>query len=129
MPGLHVPRPLGIVRAAPTVLVVLPIPQRVKRLLPSGGRDIQALAGLKIAACRQDVHVHPAARFAVLDRSPGVAVRFQSGPGGLLELVHHAVDLRLARIVLRCPGNDARGVLVLELKPIGHVGHLVRIAA
>ena len=68
------------------------------------------------------------ARFAVLDRCPGVAVRFQSRPGGFLELVHHAADLRIARLVLRCPGDHARRVLVLELKRVGHPGHLVRIA-
>ena len=128
MAGLHVPRPLGIVRTAPAVLVVLPVPQCVKRLLPSRSRDIQALAGLKIAARRQDMHVDPPARFAVLDRCPGVAVRFEARPGGFLELVHHSADLRIARFVLRCPGDDARRVLVLELKRVGHVGHLVRIA-
>ena len=74
------------------------------------------------------MHVHTPARFAVLDRCPGVAVRFQPRPGGFLELVHHAANLRIARGVLRCPGDDARRVLVLELKPIGHGGHLVRIA-
>ena len=128
MAGLHVPRPLRIVRTAPAVLVVLPVPQCVKRLLPSGSRDIQALAGLKIAARRQDMHVDTPARFAVLDRCPGVAVRFEARPGGFLELVHHSADLRIARLVLRCPRDDARRVLVLELKRIGHVGHLVRIA-
>ena len=128
MAGLHVPRPLRIVRAAPAVLVVLPVPQRVKRLLPSGSRDIQALAGLKIAARRQHMHVDTPARFAVLHRCPGVAVRFEARPGGFLELVHHAADLRIARLVLRCPRDDARRVLVLELKRVGHVGHLVRIA-
>ena len=68
------------------------------------------------------------ARFAVLDRCPGVAVRFQPRPGGFLELVHHAAELRIARVVLRCPGDDPRRVLVLELQPIGHGGHLVRMA-
>ena len=72
--------------------------------------------------------MHTPARFAVLDRCPGVAVRFQSRPGGFLELVHHSANLRIARVVLRCPGNHARRVLVLELKPIGHSGHLVRMA-
>ena len=127
--GLHVPRALGIIWAAPAVLMVLPVPQSVKRLLPSGGRDIQALAGFKITARRQDVHMDTAARFAVLDGRPGVAVRFKSGPGGFLELIHHAADLRLARVVLRRPSDDARGVLVLELKRIGYGGHLLRIAA
>ena len=72
--------------------------------------------------------MHTPARFAVLDCCPGVAVRFEARPGGFLELVHHAADLRIARVVLRCPGDDARRVLVLELKRVGHVGHLVRIA-
>ena len=128
MAGLHVPRPFRIVRAAPAILVILPVPQRVKRLLPSGSRDIQALAGLKIHPRRQDMHVNTPARFAVLDRCPGVAVRFEAGPGGFLELVHHMADLRIARVVLRCPGDDARRVLVLELKPIGHGSHLMRMA-
>ena len=71
----------------------------------------------------------PAVRFAVLDGRPGVAVRFQSGPGGLLELVNHTADLRVARDVLRRPGDHARGVLMLELKRVGHGGCLLRIAA
>ena len=128
MAALHVPCPLRIVRTAPPVLVVLPVPQCVKRLLPSRSRDIQALAGLKIAARRQDMHVDPTARFSVLDSRPGVAVRFQPRPGGFLELVQHAANLRIARFVLRCPRDDARRVLVLELKRIGHLRHLVRIA-
>ena len=72
--------------------------------------------------------MHTLARFAVLDRCPGVAVRFEARPGGFLELVHHAANLRIARVVLRCPGDHARRVLVLELKRIGHLGHLVRMA-
>ena len=55
------------------------------------------------------------ARFAVLDRCPGVAVRFEARPGGFLELVHHVADLCIVRLVLRCPGDDARRILVLEL--------------
>ena len=74
------------------------------------------------------MHVDTRARFAVLDGRPGVAVRLQPCPGGFLELVHHAANLRIARVVLRCPGDDSRRVLVLELKPIGHGGHLVRMA-
>ena len=48
MARLHLPRPLRIVRAAPAVLLVLPIPQRVKRPLPARSRDIQALAALQV---------------------------------------------------------------------------------
>ena len=106
MAGLHVPCPLRIVRTAPPVLVVLPVPQCVKRLLPSRSRDIQALP---VSRSQR------AARFSVLDSRPGVAVRFQPRPGGFLELVQHAANLRIARFVLRCPRDDARRVLVLEL--------------
>ncbi len=74
------------------------------------------------------MHVDTPVRFAVLDRRPGVAVRLKSGPGGLLEFVHHPACLRIARVVLRGPGDDPRRVLVLELKPISHGSHLVGIA-
>ena len=129
MAWLHVPCSLRIVWAAPAILVVLPVPQRVKRLLPARCRDIQALAGLQIHSRRQDMHVDPAARFSVLDGRPGVAVRLQPCPGGFLELVHHPFYLRVARGILRRPGDHARGVLVLELQRVGHGGHLVRVAA
>ena len=39
------------------------------------------------------MHVHTPARFAVLDRCPGVSVRCQPRPGGFLELVHRAANL------------------------------------
>ena len=131
MAGLHVTGPLRIVRAAPAVLVVLPVPQRscarhrqdqppgdFRGDLPdtpsprspweAGGvmfqgsrsRDIQALAGLKIHPSRQDMHMNTPARFAVLDRCPGVAVRFEARPGGFLELGHHSANLRIARALV-----------------------------
>ena len=53
----------------------------------------------------------------------------QPGPGGLLELVEHPVDVLVAWPVLRRPGDHARRVLVLELQRVGHRGHGVRIAA
>ena len=128
MARLHLPRTRRIVRPAPAVLLVLPVPQRVKRPLPPRSRDIQALAALQIAARRQHMHVHPAPRAAVLHRRPAVAVRFQSRPGRLLELLQHLVDLRLARLILRRPGDDSGSVLVLELQRVGYRGHVIRIA-
>ena len=62
-------------------------------------------------------------------RRPRVAIRRQPGPGGLLELVEHPVDVLVAWPVLRGPGDHARRVLVLELQRVGHCGHGVRIAA
>ena len=73
--------------------------------------------------------MYSAALLAVLDRGPRVAVRLQSGPGRLLELVDDGFDLRLGRLVLRRPGDNDRRVLVLELQRVGDLGHHLRVAA
>ena len=73
------------------------------------------------------MHVNAAPRIAVLHRRPGVAVRLQSGPSGLLELLQHLVDLPVVRLVLRRPGEQPGGVLVLELQRVGHVCNLMRV--
>ena len=63
--GRQRPRALRIVRAAPAVLVVERVAQRVEGLLPARRRDVQALARLEVAARGQDVDMHPAAPLAV----------------------------------------------------------------
>ena len=114
--GLVLPLAVRVVGAGPAVLVVEGVAQRVERLLPPGRRDVQAAAGLQVAACGEDVNVHSVAVFAVQDRRPGVAVRLQSRPGGLLELVEDGPDLRVGRPVLWRPRDHARGVPALELQ-------------
>jgi len=125
---LH-PRPCRVVGPAPAVLVVEGVAQRAEGLLPAGRRDVEALASLQVAAGGEDVHVGAAAPLAVLDCRPRVAVRLQSGPGGLLELVEHGLDLSVGRPVLRRPRDHAGGVLVLELQRVGDGGDSVGIAA
>ena len=127
--GLLCPGARRVVRPAPAVVVVEGVAQRVEGLLPAGRRDVEAAAGFEIALRRDDVHVHPAALLAVLDRSPRVAVRLQSRPGRLLELVDDRLDLRVGRLVLRRPGDHDRRVLVLELQRVGDGGHHVRVPA
>ena len=129
MPRLLHPRPRRIVRPAPGVLYVAGFHQRAIRLLPARRRDVQALARLQITPRRDNMHMNAAALLAVPHRRPGVAIRCQPGPGGVLELVNHPVDLRVARLVLRGPGDHGRRVPVLELQRVGHRRHLVRIAA
>ena len=73
------------------------------------------------------MHMH-AFPIAVLDRRPAVAVLFQPRPGGLLELIQYPFNLRIARLVLRRPGDQPRGVAVLELQRVGHRSHLLRVA-
>ena len=73
--------------------------------------------------------MHAAAALAVLDGCPRVAVRIEPRPGRLLEPVEHGLDLRIGRVVLRRPGDDAGGVLVLELQRVGDRGHLAGVAA
>ena len=118
-----------VVGPTPAVLVVEAVAQRVEGLLPAGRRDVQAAAGFEVALRRNDVHVHPAALLAVLDRSPRIAVGLKPRPGRLLELVEDRLDLRIGRLVLRRPGDHDRGVLVLELQRVGDGGHHVRVPA
>ena len=70
-----------------------------------------------------------AAALAVQDRRPRVAVRPQSRPRRLLELVEDGFDLFLGRLVLRRPRDHDRRVLALELERVGDGGHHVRIPA
>ena len=118
-----------VVGPTPAVLVVECVAQRVEGLLPAGRRDVQAAAGFQVALRGEDVHMYSAALLAVLDRGPRVAVRLQSRPGRLLELVDDRFDLRVGRPVLRRPGDYDRRVLVLELQRVGDGGHHVRIPA
>ena len=121
--------PRRIVGAAPAVLVVEGVAQRVERLLPSGRRDVQAAARLEVAARGEDVHVHAVAVLPVQDRRPGVAVLLQPRPGRLLELVEEGPDLGVGGLVLRRPRDHERGVPVLEPERVRDGGHVVRVAA
>ena len=121
------PGPRRVVRAAPPVLVVEGVAQGVEGLLPAGRRDVQAAARLQVALRGEDVRVDAAAALAVQDRRPRVAVRLEPRPGRLFEGIHDRADLRVGRSVVRCPGNHARGVLVLESQGVGHRSHLMGI--
>ncbi|MCY4030018.1 MAG: hypothetical protein OXH75_27360 [Acidobacteria bacterium] len=127
--GLVRPGPRRVVGPAPAVLVVEGVAQRAEGLLPAGRRDVEALAGLEVAAGSEDVHMDAAAPLAVLDGRPGVTVGREPGPGRLLELVEHGLDLRVGRPVLRRPGDHAGGVLVVELERVGDGGDGVGVAA
>ena len=127
--GLVRPGPRRVVGAAPAVLVVQGVAQRVERLLPAGGRDVQAPSRLEVAPCGQDVDMDPGAVLPVEDRRPGVAVELQSRPGRLLELVEDGLDLLVGGPVLRRPGDQARPELVLELQRVGDGGHQMRVPA
>ena len=129
MAGLVRPGPRRVVGAAPAVLVVEGVAQRAEGLLPARRGDVQAAARLQVAAGGENVHVDPVAVLAVQDRRPGVAVRLQSCPGRLLELVENDPDLRVGGPVLRRPCNHDRGVLVLELQWVSHGGDVVGVPA
>ena len=129
VPRLLIPGARRIVRAAPAVLEVAGLDERAIGLLPARRRDVEALARLQVAPRGEHMHVHAAIGRAVLHRRPRVAIRRQPGPGGLLELVEHPVNVLVARLILRRPGDHARRVFVVELQRVGHRGHVVRIAA
>ena len=116
-----------VVRTAPAVLVVEGVAQRAEGLLPAGRRHVQAAARLQVAPGGEDVHMDPVAVLPVQNRRPGVAVRLQSRPRRLRELVEDGADLRVGGPVLRRPRDHDRGVLVLELQRVGDGSHVVRI--
>ena len=127
VPGLLHPRPRRVIRPAPALLGVEGVAERAKRLLPARRRDVEAPAGLQVAPRREDMHVSAAAALAVHHCRPGVAVGLEPRPGRPLELVEYGFDLRVGRSVVRCPGDHARGVLVLERQRVGHHGHLMGV--
>ena len=111
------------------MFVVECVPEGTEGLLPARRRDVEAAAGLQVAARGEDMDVSAAAALAVQHSRPGVAVGFEPGPGRLLEAIQNRADLLVGRLVLRRPRDHAGGVPVLELKRVGHVGHFVRIPA
>ena len=110
------------------MLAVLPVPEGPEGLFPPRRRDVQALARLQIDPRREHMDVDAAFRVPVLDGAPGVPVRLQPGPGGLLELLEHFPDLPIRRVILRRPGDHAGGARVRELQGVGHGLDLGRIA-
>ena len=125
---LH-PGPRRVVRAAPALLVVEGVTQRVEGPLPAGRRDVEAPARLEVALRGEHMRVDAAAALAVKNGRPRVAVRLEPRPGRLLELVEDGFDLFVGRPVLRHPRDHDRPVLALELERIGYGGHYVRIPA
>ena len=123
------PGALRVVRAAPAVLVVEGVAQRIEGPLPAGRRDVEAPARIEVALRGEDVRVDAAAALTVQHRRPRVAIRLQSRPRRLLELVEDGFDLLFGRPVLRRPRDHDRPVLALEIERVGDGGHHVRIPA
>ena len=68
-----------------------------------------------------------AALLTVQHGRPSVSVGLQSRPGRLLEGVEDGFDLLVGGMVVRCPGDHAGRVPVLEVERIGDRGHHVRV--
>ena len=125
VPGLLHPRPRRVVQPTPAAFGVEGVAQRAERLFPARRRDVDAPAGLQVAACGEDMHVSASAQLAVHHCRPGVAVGLEPRPGRLFEGVQNRADLRVARRVVRCPSDHTRGVLVLERQRVGQRYQLV----
>ncbi|MCZ0936609.1 MAG: hypothetical protein OXJ54_15730, partial [Gemmatimonadetes bacterium] len=118
--GLLHSGPGRIVRAAPAVLVVEGVPERIEGLPPARRGNVEAAPGLKVASRGENVDVGAAALLTVEHRRPCVAVGFESRPSGLLEGVQNRADLFVGRFVLRRPRDHAGGVPVLEPQSVRH---------
>lgn len=123
------PGAVRVVRSRPAVFVVQrPLEQAIGPL-PAGRGDVVALTGFEFHAGGQDVHVRSAVVVAVKHRRPGVAVRLETGPGHVLELVERLLDLPVGRVILGRPGDDGAAVPVLKVEGVGDLGDLMRVAA
>ena len=127
VPGLLHPRPRRVIRPAPALLGVEGVAERVECLLPARRGDVEAPAGLQVASSGEDMHVNAAVAFPVHHGRPGVAVGLEPRPGRLFKDIDDRADLWVGRSVVRCPGNHARRVLVLERQRVGHRGDVMGI--
>lgn len=123
------PGAVRVVRPRPATFVVHRALQQAVGPLPAGRSDVVTLARQKLHAGGQDVHVRAAVIVAVEHRRPGVAVRFEAGPGDALEVVERLLDLVGGRVVLGCPRDHGAAVPVLKVEGVGDLGDLVRVAA
>lgn len=105
-----------VLRHGPALLQVPGIPQPVVGALPARRRGVVRLACDQIHAGSEDVHVHAAVCLAVHHRRPAQSVTVQPAQQRPLDVIEHAIDLCLRRLVIRVPGDDARGVFVFELE-------------
>ena len=128
VPGLLHSGPGRIVRAAPAVLVVEGVPERIERPLPSRRGNVEAPARLKVAARREDMDMGTAALLTVQHGRPCVSVGLQTRPGRLLEGVQYRLNLLVGGVIVRRPGDHAGRIPVLELQGIGDRGHHVGVA-
>ena len=87
--GLFHPGPRRVVRTSPAVFGVEGVAERIKRLPPPGGCDVEAPAGLQVAPSGQDMHVSASAALAVQHGGPGVAVAFEPSPGRAFEVIEN----------------------------------------
>ena len=126
--GLLHSGPGRIVGTAPAVFVVEGVPERIERPLPARRGNVEAPAGIKVASRGENMDVGTTALLAVEHCGPCVAVGFQPRPSRLLELVEDGFDLLVGGMVVRCPGDHAGRVLVLEAERVGHRGDHVGVA-
>ena len=111
--GLLHPGPRWVVRPTPAVFMVESVAERSERLLPAGRRNVEAPPGFEVAPRGEDVDVRAAAAFAVQHSRPCEAVGFEPRPSRPFELIENRTDLGVGGRVVGCPGNHARGVLVI----------------
>ena len=128
VPRLLHPGPCRVIGAAPPVFGVEGVAEWGERLLPARRCNVEAPAGLQVTPSGEDMDVSAAAALAVQHGRPGAAIGLQPRPSRLFEGIQNRVDLRVGWSVVGCPGDHARGVLVLEDQSVSHGGHLVGIS-
>ena len=103
--------------------------ERAEGLLPARRRDVEAPAWSPGRNARRGhARESPPPRSGRAPRPPRRSGRARAPPRpSSRRHPDDRADLRVGRSVVGCPGDHARGVLVLERQRVGHRGHLMGI--
>ncbi len=120
--------PGGIIRPGPSMPGVVHVADGIKCLLPSGRREVEALAGRQINASGEDVDVTSTISLTMQDGRIGGAIFADSSKCHALEVIQDCIDLCIGRRVVLMECDHARHIAMLEFQTVGNNTDLNRIA-
>ena len=97
------PCPERVVWPRPALFVVVLIPHRIEGFTVTWWGRVERFSAAQVNTGDQDVHMHPAIRFGVLNRGQMHVLPRQSGKRQRLEIVQHGADLVRSRGLFGSP--------------------------
>ena len=121
---LHITRPRRVVRSRPALFLIPVITPRIKRLLPSGRRNIQAVAGQKINPCDNDMKM-----VIMPNNAISVFIGIQASKRNALKVRNKLLHFLIRTGIIGMQRNHAGCISVNELKRVNQPAQLIRVAA